>query len=323
MSFKRRVTNIYENDEAPEIEFELSYAPDEYTDTKFVKLAETFVIGYLVHDESCTSPFEWDDSKIVTSSRRNSSTDDHRAMQKALGLDSDWEPDLDTIYDFDCGTRQLVVDDYIEYFVDNTSVDQLISIGYERDDEQEIRLANGSTSTPDYWFKIKCAEQDVNDGCDVFPEVFEAIQLKFWKAGIEAGTIGNKYAVSLDVYEHSGISFSVSGEGMQCRWDTARGGALWIPSDEEIENIKIVALRDNKDEMLVAREFARGAAEEYTSWCNGDCYGVTVATYDAQGVELDSDECWGYIGREYAEQALKETFDSHTKADDAVAEPTT
>ncbi len=48
----------------------------------------------------------------------------------------------------------------------------------------------------------------------------------------------NKYAVLLDVYDHSGQVYSISGEGMQCRWDTARGGAVWVPdacAQEEID----------------------------------------------------------------------------------------
>lgn len=41
--------------------------------------------------------------------------------------------------------------------------------------------------------------------------------------------VGDMYVQTLDVYDHSGISYSISGEGMQCRWDTSRGGAVWVP----------------------------------------------------------------------------------------------
>lgn len=55
---------------------------------------------------------------------------------------------------------------------------------------------------------------------------------------------------------------------------------------------------------------ARGVCETYTSWCNGDCYGVVVVTCEADGSMIDSDECWGYIGHEYAEQTLKEQMEA-------------
>lgn len=55
-----------------------------------------------------------------------------------------------------------------------------------------------------------------------------------------------------------------------------------------------------------SEELAAQACEQYTSWCNGDCYGVVVVTCNADGSMIDSDECWGHIGHEYAEQTLKE-----------------
>ncbi len=59
-----------------------------------------------------------------------------------------------------------------------------------------------------------------------------------------------------------------------------------------------------------AEELAAQACEQYTSWCNGECYGVVVVTCEADGSMIDSDECWGYIGHEYAEQTLKEQMEA-------------
>lgn len=70
---------------------------------------------------------------------------------------------------------------------------------------------------------------------------------------VEKGLIGNPLAVLLDVYEHSGISFSVSGEGMQCRWDTSRGGAAWIPDSSAEEEIRYRAVK----------QFAPGASVQW------------------------------------------------------------
>lgn len=71
--------------------------------------------------------------------------------------------------------------------------------------------------------------------------------LAMWKEAILSGKIGNPLAITLDVYEHSGTLFSISGEGPQDRFDTARGGALWIPDDSAVENIKLIALQKARE----------------------------------------------------------------------------
>lgn len=63
-----------------------------------------------------------------------------------------------------------------------------------------------------------------------------------WERAVQAGTVGNPLAVLLDIYEHGGILYSVSGEGMQCRWDTSRGAAIWVPDKDAEENILANAL---------------------------------------------------------------------------------
>tara|TARA_R110001583_G_scaffold7080_3_gene35226 strand:+ start:602 stop:1591 length:990 start_codon:yes stop_codon:yes gene_type:complete len=55
-----------------------------------------------------------------------------------------------------------------------------------------------------------------------------------WQEELFLGNIGNKYAVLLDVYKHSGEYWSVSEEGRQCGWDTSRGAGVFVP-DEYME----------------------------------------------------------------------------------------
>lgn len=55
---------------------------------------------------------------------------------------------------------------------------------------------------------------------------------------------------------------------------------------------------------------AKAILAEYTSWCNGDIYGVVREYFDAEGNQTeDSDECWecwGFIGTEYTEAVVKD-----------------
>lgn len=140
-----------------------------------------------------------------------------------------------------------------------------------------------------------------------------------WQRAMDKGTLGERYAVKVDIYEHSGISYSVSGEGMQCRWDTTRAGAVWVPNELALENIQSRAqtLFDTEGGDLeeltqrVARDYCRGVLEEYTDWCNGNCYGVVLYAIDRQTGERVPDldfEAWGFIGSQYAEENLDEAI---------------
>lgn len=66
-------------------------------------------------------------------------------------------------------------------------------------------------------------------------------------------------------------------------------------------------------------KYAKGALKTYSAWCNGDVYGVCVWTYtrpdtDSPWELQDRDECWGYIGTDYAEEELNSRMkEDHTK----------
>ena len=55
------------------------------------------------------------------------------------------------------------------------------------------------------------------------------------------GTKQNPYAVALDVYSHSGDSWSLAGMGMQCQWDTSHNAGVWIPDPCCVEHIEYEA----------------------------------------------------------------------------------
>jgi len=59
-----------------------------------------------------------------------------------------------------------------------------------------------------------------------------------WDEAFAAGEVGSPLAVPLDIYEHSGTAYSVSGTGMNCAWDTSRAAAVWVPDDDAIDNIR-------------------------------------------------------------------------------------
>jgi len=102
----------------------------------------------------------------------------------------------------------------------------------------------------------------------------EIEDLEELKKRIKEGT-----AFSLSYFEHGQCSWSLSGEGSNCPWDSVSyAGVLYWEGEGKPEE-----------------EWARGFLEEYTNWCNGNVYGYTIE--DEDGEEVDS--CWGFYDAEY------------------------
>lgn len=63
-----------------------------------------------------------------------------------------------------------------------------------------------------------------------------------------------------------------------------------------------------------AELYAASILSEYVDWCNGNVYGCVVETFVKAGEDddawepVDVDSCWGFIGDEYPEQALRDEF---------------
>lgn len=99
-------------------------------------------------------------------------------------------------------------------------------------------------NTEDVEAKAKdLAEQVFDENIDstYFSDMFEfgyEAQKELFDILREEGEIGAKYAVMLDVYRHSGESWSISGQGMNCRWDTSRGEGAFIPDQDQVEWIE-------------------------------------------------------------------------------------
>lgn len=100
----------------------------------------------------------------------------------------------------------------------------------------------------------------------------------------------NKYCIPLDAYIHSGIALSISGEGMNCQWDTSTHIAMWIPS-------KYCDVTTKKQ----AEKIARQNCLLFNQWCNGEVFGYIVE--DSQGNQIDS--CWGYYGNEAITEVIQ------------------
>jgi hypothetical protein len=356
----KRFTSVKLED-GTEVELELTFQPSGAMDYKEMlkeEIGDKVVIGYLADDSDAQNPCTDQDGfgKFLSSQRHSGDHDDFR---EALGLNREWEPDLDGISE---------VDALIRYASKNQSNQDFIDFIRESLDDEE----DGNLTDDDDLFKDDTM-QTLYDAV-VFPAwLTDAImeeRTAIWQEKRDNGEIGNPLAISLDIYDHGGQSWSLSGHGMQCKWDTAKGGGLWVPdkcAEEEIrsraENYlradvitaklktkEIVTVRtlataytydnvvhptfDNiseawayiealdpnvyqihrtklQAEAVAAMEVCRGCLETWNSYLSDDVYGVVVVTYeivDGVAAELNSDECWGFYGSDYAYDSLKTDY---------------
>lgn len=296
MTYRTRTT--YEKDftltNGETITVKLSGKPSsimEYKEFITVEKDGKLVVGYLADDGDCNNPLEdCDGMGHIYSAHRHSGQ--HAEMQQALGLDQYWSKDLGLVSD------EAVVAAALKEIKASAEGDNIL---FDRA-MKHIEQTFDPSREPDFEMIDEYFE-DLDELTEFDGPWIESIYEMLFAEGRDNGTIGNKYVVSLDVYAHSGVSYSVSGQGMQCAFDTARGGAVWVPDDCCIEHIESFS---EEERGKAAIEAAQSACEQYTAWCNGDCYGIVVETFDLQGKQLEEDACWGFVGGDYAMEALAE-----------------
>jgi hypothetical protein len=73
-------------------------------------------------------------------------------------------------------------------------------------------------------------------------------------------------AFPLDKYEHSGVDYSLHGEGYQCRWDTSPFAAVVVIVDEDYR-------KEKEEERLSG---ARNFLKTFNQWVNGEVYRYVI-----------------------------------------------
>lgn len=342
------------------LEVELRFVP--VNESKILKecINGQWVIGYLAEDSDAGNPLdEQDGIGAIYSSHRHAGREQHEAMQEALGLDSDWSPDLQGIWN---KHTEAVLSRYVERVLSLHDLAELVAEfaeNYERD-----------AGESDEAFARDCLNKDADvsyiDNVPFWEELEAVLQEMFEDPAFSPR---NPDAVVLDVYDHSGQVWSLSGQGMQCQWDTARGGGVWVPDECAREKIDrrapiyahywientnwlqctgkkyllhgpddfsqfssdwpslwgqaTMLAKDMPDPTpaqlttgreRAARELAKNALDEYNAWLSGECYGIVIQVHDKENAALiSSDDCWNFIGSEYAQEALQDEFDSTLK----------
>lgn len=339
-----------------------------YNTPAIVQKGKQLIVGYLADDQDCESPLESCDGQgsIHTAHRL---AHDHAEMQEALALDSEWEPDLGLLDDHLDQLRKPWIEAATKAVEFQVWADKTAGHGARFNEAYYARRA------AKFWRETG-GEFIYGEGIDMFGFT-EDVRVAVWNELRDLGVIGNPDAVLLDCYDHGGQVWSISGQGMQCRWDTASGAGVWVPDDcakEEVTrraavyafgvindngswtvrsgrkrfyaaldseyggehspqfehwyeafewleaktlNLKLPRRKAERQAAVAvgrsraATEVAEGVLSEFNDWLMGSTYGIVQATFENEGTQDDpdwtliaSEECWGFIGCEYAMEEI-------------------
>lgn len=106
----------------------------------------------------------------------------------------------------------------------------------------------------------------------------------------------------LSLYDHSGISMFIPGDGRYRQheaWDSGQVGFIFA-TEEDIKHCGL-------DKELAEKQL-RGEVFTYNQFLEGDVYGFKVED-ERTGEEIDS--CWGIFGSEYAIEEADSVADSY------------
>lgn len=292
------------------VELEAEYAPCDYHDAVVKQAGNYIVFGYLSHDEDCGNPLEECDAMgaIHHHPRSHYGRRDSDYFE-VLGLDSDGEPIIDDEKMQDMWRDAVMALPLFTFYISDTRLRRSIREASGAEDYRAgLRNALAEESVGDYSVEQQCCfawkyRPEVPRASDIAELVEDRIKWDYEEARKACWVGGDKDAVLLDLYEHSGCVWSVAGTGMNCPWDTSRGESVWTPDKylrEELDKIT-----DPQDRYAEAVKYAEQAVVQYNAWSSGDCYGVIVRIHELDGTLVESDECWGYVGGDYADETLK------------------
>ena len=149
---------------------------------------------------------------------------------------------------------------------------------------------------------LGCIVRDLDPG-DPLEEFDEGTLVQFDRLLIHDGERPNIETFQSIIRRNKGRVFYV--DSMRDNYSISHLATIKNSGDIEGAAGYYIAPEDLKPGKQAAN-YADGAMEQYTAWCEGDVWGVCVWEYDKATLALlERDECWGYYGSDYAEQELK------------------
>jgi len=239
-----------------------------------VVMDDHVVAGFLSRDDDVENPMEAYEGEghIFHYGHRRGSVDEHQAFMRAMarsGQAGDIDCELPAVFE---AVGNLLI---TRLLADRSLLSRVLWArqGTARQTDWKVlvrracEIASHHSASPQafecafaraftgdrFYFMWKLSEDDQQR---LMPLVELATSLleDAWESAWEGGRIGDPMALLVDIYEHGGVAYSLSGEGHQCPWDTSRGGAVWVPDRSARYNIwsDVLAKLGMKDSKVVS-----------------------------------------------------------------------
>jgi len=214
--------------------FEVEGSP--YTDVHYFRDGKQVFAAFLALDVGAENPLEAGDGNgsIFEGRRHHPTLGD---MAKALGMDRDGYRDF-----ANANVVRLSAEMAIDALMNDRQFVDMAKGSFELDDESAVRAKVWDDYLDPETYHRSWLERDF-PATKVNENTFDDAA---WEKARIDGLVGNPFAVSLDVYQHGLVMYSVSGEGPSCQFDTARGGAVWIPDASLERDLWEIALAQFK-----------------------------------------------------------------------------
>ena len=285
------------------VDCELTFEPIEWIDMHKAKVGDKYVVAYCVQDNDYRDieDLMGDCMGKLYSFHRDAGRDDHSNGLEALGNNSDGERDLDSVWD---KHSDEAIRRYIECVLHDHSDEDTVTAYEERSSDYERREGETTAETARRYVTAD-AEEAYGWHYVMQEDVMEDVLMKMWSE--PAYFPGDKDARLLACYDHGGQVWSLSGGGMQCRWDTSNSAGVWVP-DEYLRKQLDDDEAKGKDRADQARTYCEQFLDTYNDVISGNVFGCVAEWFDEDGTSIDHESCWGFIGDDHAKEALKSEF---------------
>lgn len=303
---KKRVSFHETLKDGPEIEFR--FEPIENTILQ-AKAGDRFVVGYLAQDDYPSNPMkECNGQGTLYTYNEGVITDDNGAASH-LGLldfasrfsEPDYDLDLDEVNDavFNKVQQAILADEKLKVWA------------------AQVRLELGDTWLQsivdryrgEYVYGVEWDEVDdvgFDKLSDILGDSVECAKAAWYELWLQ-GKIGDRLAIPVRYYDS--VHGPCTTQICVCSLDSAN--AVWVPDQCALDNMTLTG--DHAKDYETAKKYAESVLDEYEKWCSGEVFGVIVEVFDEDGKRVSEDSCWGHIGANYAEETLKEEFESACK----------
>lgn len=288
-------------------EFNLDHEPV-FGDVELKIVGDRAAVGYLVYDSVCENPMTSNDcmGEFITEDSRSDSPWGHLGL-----LEKPYRGEIIRDLEVD-GVHEYAMKTLAEHLIEDQDFLDFCEENYERtteEDKCDMAFAEACLSQIDFQYDIEVPAW--------LEEKYEFACEAAWDILFEEGKIGTHLAVPCRWNES--VHGPGTAEAYPCSVDECN--AVWIPTKDDLDNI-VKPGATHAENYAAAVKYATGCLDEFSKYCNGECFGIVVETFQKKWVDnwnqewnlVESDHCWGHIGHRYAEESLKDLFQYHCNA---------